>query len=167
MDNDEINLEILRRAEDLLNSLHGIDPDFVNKLLELSECNADISEHPYVMTRNDGNGKYSMGVLGILNGLSRGAADKFLARKLGKSNETEGFCIVDQGGELVEQVEFPHEDEFAKALFNDEDPYKAVAASIFEVPVDSVTPKMRKHAKFYSCGLFVGKAKYQEVINKN
>ena len=54
----------------LLNELLKLDYDCVESLINFhSKCNLSIADLPNVMVREDDNGEFSLGIIGLLNGL--------------------------------------------------------------------------------------------------
>jgi hypothetical protein len=55
---------------DLLNELHGLDPEFLQPLIETRvPCNEAVANHPTVTVDDPGPGKFTVGLLGILEGV--------------------------------------------------------------------------------------------------
>ena len=55
---------------DLLNDVLKIDPEALQTLLaKRVPCNKELADHPTVQIRDEGDNKYSMSLLGLLNGV--------------------------------------------------------------------------------------------------
>lgn len=68
---------------DFLNSIIDIDPDALNKLIySRVSCNEQLSKHHSIQILDDGSSNYSVGLLGILNGLC------------GKDENGSGFIVA-------------------------------------------------------------------------
>lgn len=53
-----------------LNEFFDLDPDAISKLFATRvKCNKELAENADVFVRDEGNGEYSVGILGILNGI--------------------------------------------------------------------------------------------------
>ena len=60
----------LDKALEILNSMVEADPDAAYALIETRvPCNQDLAEHPSIQVVAQEDGSYSVGLLGILNGL--------------------------------------------------------------------------------------------------
>ena len=65
-----IDKELARRFIDTLNGLVKLDREAIEKLiLHRVECNEELSNHPTVQVRQEQKNEYSLGTLGLLNGL--------------------------------------------------------------------------------------------------
>lgn len=62
-----------RTADDvikLLNEIAELDRDAISSLLTIRfDCNEALADHPSVQVREEGDGRFSVSMLGILNGL--------------------------------------------------------------------------------------------------
>lgn len=80
---------------DFLNSLLKIDSKALNTLIfNRVSCNKELGEHPTVQTLCDDNFNYSVGLLGLLNGMCGTNEDGwgFIVAKVNdSSNEIESF----------------------------------------------------------------------------
>lgn len=82
----------IEHAIDILNQAIQSDPDAMNKLIGTRiNCGVTLANHPTIQVMND-DGKYSVGILGLLNGI------------FGTDNNGNGFIATvfdDQTGELI------------------------------------------------------------------
>lgn len=81
----------LKNAIKTLNDAFNSDPDAISKLFEYRvTCNEQLANHPLIQVREEDNGEFTVGILGILNGI------------FGKDNKGVGYIKADMedGDEL-------------------------------------------------------------------
>lgn len=90
------SVQAMRMACNLLNEAFSLDPAAVDSLITLHVvCNEKMADHPTVQVRQTGKDRYTMGMLGFLNGLSDG--DHYLIANIEEqTGKLLGFSVVDR-----------------------------------------------------------------------
>jgi hypothetical protein len=99
---------ITQAAIDTLNSAFRADPAAVQTMFQLRRpCNRALADHPNILVAATGEGeseKFSIGLLGIINGIIAAAAGECMAVQVDEQGNILRFCPCNPNNIVEEQT---------------------------------------------------------------
>jgi hypothetical protein len=89
-------MENLNKAVEAMNQALKDDPEAIQKLLDFRvPCNEKLANHPTVQVRQEADGTFSVGALGLLNGVLGESQGRLAITLPDEGEEIQGFIALD------------------------------------------------------------------------